>query len=190
MGYTLFVNSCARPDSRTYSLAQHILSKIEGEIREINLYNENTVPLNNKTLEKRTELISQGKFSSPLFKYAKDFAAASSIVIAAPYWDLSFPSVLRIYLEHTTICGITFRYSPEGIPQGLCSADKLIYVTTSGGPIGSFNMGYEYVSNLSKVFYGIGNTLCFKAENLDIDGADTQAILKQAMKNIDINFKG
>ncbi len=31
-----------------------------------------------------------------MFLYAKDFAESDIIVIAAPYWDLSFPSILKV----------------------------------------------------------------------------------------------
>lgn len=184
MNNTLFINACARPDSRTNFLAQHILKKIKGNINTLDLYSENIPPLDYEQLKTRDECIAAGDFSSPLFKYAKEFASADTIVMAAPYWDLAFPSVLRIYLEHVTISGVTFKYSPEGIPLGLCKAKRLIYVTTSGGPIVK-NLGYEYVKALSDSFYGIPDVKCFKAENLDIIGADIKNILQEAIENIE-----
>lgn len=42
-----------------------------------------------------------------MFKYAKQFAEADEIVIAAPYWDLAFPATVRIYFEAITVTGIT-----------------------------------------------------------------------------------
>ena len=105
-------------------------------------------------------------------------------MIAAPYWDLSFPSVLRIYLEHTTVTGLTFRYSETGVPVGLCKAKRLIYVTTAGGPIGDRNFGFDYVKALASTFYGIADIVCFQAENLDIWGADVPGILENAAKEI------
>ena len=52
----------------------------------------------------------------------KQFAAADVIVIAAPYWDLMFPAVLKTYLENITVTGITFCYSDQGRPQSMCKA--------------------------------------------------------------------
>ena len=141
----LFVNACIRPDSRTLLLAQEVLRQLDGEIEEVRVSEENLLPLNRELLEKRNELLAARDFSAPMFAYARQFAAADEIVIAAPYWDLSFPSVLRIYLEHITITGITFQYSPEGIPEGLCRAERMIYVTTAGGPIGGRNLGFERI---------------------------------------------
>lgn len=87
-----------RPDSRTYRIAKELLNKLNGTVEEVNLSNENIQPLNWESLQKRDEYIRSGDFSSPIFKYAKRFANADEIVIAAPYWDLSFPSIVKIYL--------------------------------------------------------------------------------------------
>lgn len=180
----LFVNACIRPDSRTLLLAQEVLRQLDGEIEEVRVSEENLLPLNRELLEKRNELLAARDFSAPMFAYARQFAAADEIVIAAPYWDLSFPSVLRIYLEHITITGITFQYSPEGIPEGLCRAERMIYVTTAGGPIGGRNLGFEHVKALADTFYGIRDVRCYKAEKLDIEGADVDGILREARKEI------
>ena len=64
--------------------------------------------------------------------------------------------------------GITFKYSPEGIPIGLCKAKKLIYVTTAGGPIISDELGFGYVKALAENFYGIKDVSQVKKEFLDI----------------------
>ena len=60
---------------------------------------------------------------------------ADIIVIAAPYWDLSFPAQLKDYIERVNAVGVTFDYDQEGIPYGLCRAKKLVYITTAGGNI-------------------------------------------------------
>lgn len=181
----LFVNACIRPCSRTRLLAEKVLEKMEGEIDEVNLCRENLSPLNWEQLEQRIALAEAQNFSSSLFQYARQFAAADEIVIAAPYWDLAFPSVLRVYFEHTSIIGITFAYTPEGLPVGLCKAKRIIYVTTAGGIIGGNHLGYDYIKTLAGTFYGINNTLCFKAENLDSEGADVDGILQDTIKEIE-----
>ena len=184
MKQILFINACMRPSSRTYTLAQNVLKKLKGEIHEVKIYQEPLSPLDWTQLQERDRLIAAKDFSSPLFSYARQFAAADDIVIAAPYWDLSFPSMLRVYFEHVTVTGVTFKYSPAGIPVGLCRAARIFYVTTAGGPIGPYNLGYEYIKALSSLYYGIQTTLCFKAENLDIIGADVPGILQQAAEKI------
>ena len=41
-----------------------------------------------------------------MFRYARQFAEAEEIVIAAPFWDLSFHAKLKIYLGQITISGL------------------------------------------------------------------------------------
>lgn len=179
-----------RPDSRTYRIAKELLNKLNGTVEEVNLSNENIQPLNWESLQKRDEYISLGDFSSPIFKYAKQFADADEIVIAAPYWDLSFPSIVKIYLEAITVTGITFKYTSEGIPVGLCKAKRIFYVTTAGGAIGNSNWGLEYIKSLAENFYGIDQTIYFKAENLDIIGNDPDEIVGREIdriRSIDVN---
>ena len=174
----LFINACVRENSRTLVLAKSIMKNIPGEVTEVNLNMENIEPLNRTTLEKRETLVHEKNFDDPLFRYAKQFAKADEIVIAAPFWDLSFPAKLKIYLEHITVAGITFQYI-NGHPTGLCKAKNLTYVTTSGGPI--FNdFGYTYIKTLAEKFYGIKKTSSVRAMNLDIDMISAQDLLKKA----------
>lgn len=174
----LFVNACVRENSRTLDIAKIVLEKLNNAYTEVNLQKTDLKPLNRESLDIREKLILQGDFSDTMFSLAKDFAAADTIVIAAPYWDLAFPALLKIYLEQITVSGITFRYA-KGVPQGLCRAKRLIYVTTAGGIIYD-NFGFEYVKALAQKIYGIGEVLFFKAENLDIDGNDVNDILRRA----------
>lgn len=183
MEKVLFINSCVRENSRTLELAKHVLEKLTGDICEVNLEREYLKPLDGNMLKKRDRLVSEGNFCDPMFDYAKDFAQASTIVIAAPYWDLSFPALLKIYIEQITVCGVTFCYK-KGIPEGMCRAKRLIYVTTAGGVIYD-NLGFEYVKTLVQKLYGIDKVLFFKAENLDIKGNDVTDIMDKAKNEID-----
>ncbi|MBQ9271907.1 MAG: NAD(P)H-dependent oxidoreductase [Alphaproteobacteria bacterium] len=181
----LYVNACVRPQSRTKQLADYILQKSCQNIKEIVLENENIVPLNGETLERRRKLTASGIFDDQMFNLAKDFAVAEKIVIAAPYWDLSFPALLKCYIEQINVIGLTFAYNDVGKPYGLCRADVLIYVTTAGGKIFNEDAGFGYIKSLAHHFYGIKNVLCIKAENLDIVGADVDDILQKTDKEID-----
>ena len=107
------------------------------------------------------------------------------MVIAAPFWDLSFPSALKIWLEYVMALGVTFHYSENGMPQGLCKAKRLFYVSTAGGPVLPSHMGFDYVNALAKNYFSIEQTALFSAENLDVIGADTKAILAAAKADID-----
>lgn len=187
----LFVNSTVRENSRTYVLACYLLEKLkkcyeQSNIEFINLSDENIQPLNKESLALRDELIQTKNYNHSMFKYAKQFNQADIIIVAAPYWDLSFPAVLKNYLEQIAVQGINFEYI-HGIPNPLCDIKKLFYVSTSGGPM-SDAFSFNYLKTLAESFYGIKENIFFKAEFMDIRNADVNAILTNAKKEIDNYF--
>ncbi len=169
----LFINACVRPNSRTLELAKYVIEKLSGKVEEVKLYEEELLPLTLKEMEIREKSNKNNDFSSDIFNLSKQFAKAGVIVIAAPYWDMMFPAVLKNYFEKITVNGLTFAYGKNGIPYGLCKAKKLIYVTTSGGPI-VHNFGYDYVTALAKGFYGIN-----EVEFVSALGTNVSVVIKQ-----------
>ena len=178
----LFVNGCVRENSRTLDLAQAVISKLEDTVLEVSLFSDGPDGLTAEKLRLRDELLSKNDLAHPMFRWARQFAEADTIVIAAPYWDLMFPAKVRAYMEEVSVSGITFKYGENGIPNGLCRAKQLIYVTTAGGPIYR-NFGFEYIETMAKNFYGIPQVSCVKAEGLDIFGADPAKIIEEAKKS-------
>ncbi|MDO4960686.1 MAG: NAD(P)H-dependent oxidoreductase [Eubacteriales bacterium] len=178
----LFINCCPRKESRTRRLADAVLSRLNG-YEEVDLYSIELDALDEKKLCQRTALIDKHDYSDPMFDLAKQFASASAIVIAAPFWDLSFPSKLKTYIENIYVTGIVSRYDETGQPQGLCMAEKLYYVTTSGGPLDE-RFGYGYIRTLAHDYFGIPEVSLIKAEMLDVDGFDPEAILAEAMDKL------
>ena len=179
----LYVNTCIRKESRTKILADYLIEKLKGEVKEVDVKSLGLQPLDETALDKRSRLIAKGDFSDKMFDLAKDFASADVIVIAAPYWDLSFPTWLKLYVEHINILGLVFSFSPKGDVIPLCKAQKLYYVTTKGG-YNNDNFGYEYIKSLAQNFYGIQDVKLIEAEGLDIYGTDVSAKIIQAQKNI------
>ena len=178
----LFVDACVRHNSRTRALAQVVLQNLDGVLEHLPLYENPLPPLDLRVMAKRAEAAQSGIYEDPVFAHALQFAQADVIVIAAPFWDLMFPAVLKNYLEQITVSGITFRYTEKGIPTGLCRAKKLYYVTTAGGYLGEQNFGFAYVQALAKGFYGIDDVRCISAQGLDIAGNDANAILEEAKR--------
>ena len=179
----LYVNCCVRQNSRTDELAREVLSRMGSEFIEVKLPDEGLRPLTGEGLEQRIRLQELGAYDDPMFRYARQFAAADTIVIAAPYWDLSFPAELKVYLENVCVTGIVFEYDEEGRPRGLCKAQKLYYVTTAGGPY-TPDYSYDYIRELAKNYMGVKETALVKAEMLDIAGSNVNAIMEQAKGDI------
>ena len=168
----LYVNACVRKESRTGRLAEKALALLGQPYEEVRLDEE--------FLKTRDRLLAEGKVQHPMFDLARQFARAEIIVMAAPYWDLSFPAALKQYLEQVNVVGITFRYSEEGQPVPLCRAKRLIYVTTAGGCYVPEEFGFGYVRALAQSFYGIREVRQVRALGLDVAGADAEAILASA----------
>ena len=181
----LLINACARPGSRTLPLAKKAAEKLSSDVQTLDLYAEGLAPLSNTELEKRDSFIADNDYSEDMFRFAKQFKSADCIVIAAPYWDMSFPAALKCYIEAICVNGLTFRYTEQGVPEGLCRAERLVYVTTAGGYIPENNSGYDYIRCLCAELFGIRQTVCVKAEGLDILGADIESILSAAEDEID-----
>jgi len=178
----LYINACVRSESRTDRIARALLEKL-GEYEEVSLSNIGLKPLDEETLQRRTELISAHYYSDNMFNLAKQFASADIIVISAPHWDLSFPALLKIYIENIYVTGIVSRYDENGTPLGLCKAEKLYYVTTAGGPLIE-EFGYGYIRDLMINYFGVKNTMLIKAEMLDVDGFDSERIVSDTIRSI------
>ena len=191
MGKILFVDACARKESRTRKLAEHLLSFLDGDIEKVDLYQQGAFPLDENALIQREQCMACGKCEGQSISYARQFAEADQIVIAAPHWDLSFPAILKAYIENINVIGMTFSYDEQGNPYGLCKAEKLYYVATAGGKIlDNDRYGFAYVQALCRRFYGIQDTKAFYAECLDIEGQDPQKLLAEAEKEIRDFFGG
>ena len=180
----LYVNACVRKNSRTKKLADYLVKKLEADVEQVNLIDCNLSALTAKDIEQRNRLISAQKYDEALFALARQFASADVLVFAAPYWDLSFPALLKLYVEHVNVVPIVFQYSDQGKVISNCKAKKLFYVTTKGG-FGSDEYGYGYLQALSKTLYGIFETYLISAEGLDIQGNDAEEIIEQAKEKID-----
>ncbi len=185
----LFINACVRSDSRTKRLADCLLAALGAPVTEKKLSSCAFPAADEEFLRMRDRLAAEGNFAHPLFAPARQFAEADEIVIAAPFWDLSFPAALKAYLEQINAVGVTFRYTPEGIPQGLCRARRLIYVTTAGGDYFPEEYGFGYVKALAQGFYGIRDVELVKATGLDLDGAPVETILADCEAEIARRFR-
>jgi len=179
---TLFVNGCFRENSRTLKLAEKYLNnKVKGEIKTVELGDMVLPMLDRVNTANYCNDVAAGDFSSILFSYGKEFAEADEIVIAAPFWNFSIPAKLHAYLELVCSQGATFTINNKGEYVSLCKAKKLVYITTAGGSIPEQDHAWCYIQDLCKYFWNISDLEYYKAEGLDIYGADVEAILRSVM---------
>ncbi|MDP4268218.1 MAG: NAD(P)H-dependent oxidoreductase [Bacteroidota bacterium] len=192
MTKVLYIKANARPDgiSRTYRISDSFIKEYKkthpaDEIITLDLYKEgiNFLPVGELSDLHRPKA-GEGK-DHPILKYAFQFAEADKYVIAEPLWNLSIPAILKAYLDYITITDITFKYTEKG-PVGLCQGRKAVNITTRGGaylegPGSAFEMGDRYLRTLF-AFFGIRDFTTIAAEELDVIGADVEAIVGKAIK--------
>ena len=185
----LFLNACMnRERSRTCRLGRELVALLrqsgDYETTLLILEDESIPPLTSKTLNERTEMVKNQDFANPMFAYAKQFREADCIVIAAPYWDCGFPSVLKTYIEAISVPGLTYRYGEDGQLQGLCRAEKLYYVTTRGGFIDDdSDLGYKTIVGIGR-YCGIKDIRCISVAGLDIPVTDVESALNRAVAEL------
>ena len=96
----LWINACMRGQgvSRTDKLCRTFLdawkeANPDGEILERDLTAGNLPQLTGELAEQRDKAVQDGVQDTFLLMAARELAGADTIVIGAPYWDLSFPAV-------------------------------------------------------------------------------------------------
>lgn len=143
------------------------------------LTEERLLPNGLEDIEFRDNLVKNHDWDHPVLRYAHDFVNADRILIGAPYWDLAFPAILKVYMEKVCVTGLTFIYEETGV-RSLCKAKKLIYATTCGGYIGNANFGADYFKGLCSSLLGIPSFETIYAEGLDVIGVDTLKVIENA----------
>ena len=177
----LYINATVSENSRTNALAKALLSRLNGKVIERKLSEIGIKSLDSAMISKRNADISRGEYQD--YPLAKEFAEADQIVIAAPHYDLSFPSLLKVYIENIYVMGLVTSFDEMGRPKGLCHAKKLYYVATSGGPLET-RFGYEYIKALCLDYFGIPECELIAVENLDIVGVDAEQALQKAIEEV------
>ncbi len=183
----LFINGCIRMEkSNTLRLAKSFLSEFSKErTQEVDLNALKLVPLDRESLEKRDKEISNQNFDNPDFELAKQFKEADMIVLAAPFWEGTFPAMVHTYLEHICITGLTFTLTADGY-KGLCRAKEAVFFTTRGGiyEYGPAKSDEHAIGVLKTIFkmLGIEKLTTIAAEGLDIKDFDCDGAMKTATK--------
>ena len=184
MKQALYIDCCVRgAASRTRRLADAFFAALgkDWQVTRLDLTQEELRPLCGAYFEERESLLREGRTDHPRFNRAHRLAEAELVVVAAPFWDMSFPALLKLYIENVSVEGITFRSTAEGL-KGLCRAERCVFLTSRGGayPDGDpMEQAVPYLRAIQR-FFGIGGLDVIAADGLDLDGADVNAITAAA----------
>ena len=174
MNQLLFLDGCVRGEqSRTLALARHFLARWQAQnpdwsVEQVDLAALELRPFSGAEVARRGEQERSGALDGPDFALARQFAAADRIVIAAPFWDMSYPAILKVFIENMSLFNITFRDNGTYF-EGLCRCQKLLYITTRGMNVATgdtLDGATPYFKALSAL-WGLGEIITLAAANMD-----------------------
>ncbi len=185
MRKALIVDCCLRGrESRTAKLLSAFVDALPADVEAETLVLEEEALscLTGAHFMQRQRLLDAGALDHPRFRYARQFAAADLVCVAAPFWDLSFPALLKVYIEQVSVDGITFTAREDGL-AGLCRGTDLVFLTTRGGFYEGdpMEMGSRYLDAMH-TFFGFDRYACVAADGLDVDPAAAPEALAQAIE--------
>lgn len=191
MSKILYIKANAKPEgtSRTFKISDKFVEEYRklnpnDEIITLDLYKEGIGFLTEEGISLHRPAPGEGK-NHPILKYAYQFAEADKYIIAAPFWNLSFPAIVKAYIDYVCVTGITFKYTANG-PIGLCEGKKAVHIVGRGGayseePAAAYEMGDRYLKTIFG-FMGITDFTTIAADKLDVIGEDVNAIVENTIK--------
>ncbi len=185
----VYINVCIRKnESRTKRVAEPLISKLSERyiIDEIDLTESDLQPVIGQRYTQR----SLGDYQPSIIQAAEMVASAERIIIACPFWDMSFPSILKVFCENISINGITFKNNDDGTTKGNCKASKLLLITTRGMNIedeSELDQASSYLKALCWL-WGISDFEVISSKGLDLcdEKQQKQLIEKTIAKGLKI----
>lgn len=181
------IDACNREgESRTWRIASPIIEVLRRkyEVSEYHLPRMKMEPVDAELHQLR----HSGNAPQWAVDAARDIASADRILIAAPFWDMSFPAILKTFIEHLSLFNVTFADNGTEC-YGLCRCEKILYITTRGMniPLGDpREQATPYIKALSTL-WGLGDLQVIDAYNMDYRTpesveAEIQRCISEGMK--------
>ena len=174
-------------ESRTFKVSDSFVEEYkknnpEDEIITLDLYKENIDFLRADDLGKLFGPKDEESKNNSILKYAYQFADADKYIIAAPMWNLSFPAILKAYIDYVSVSGITFKYTAEG-PVGLLNNKKAVHIVSRGGGYDNspYEMGDRYLRTILG-FFGIKDIETIGIDNLDVMGVNVEEKVEEGIE--------
>lgn len=111
---------------------------------------------------------------------------ADRIVFAVPVYNFNLPAQLKSYIDYVSRAGVTFRYTAEGVPEGLLKGKEVIVLSARGGKAEG-TPGDTLTPYLTQIlgFLGLSGISFIAAEGMAMGPEAAAAGLEQAKARID-----
>lgn len=161
-----YIDATMREESRTRKIAGPLIEELgkRYDIETVRLDGATYPPVGSHILRDRDNGIVPEEYAA----MARRLAAADRIVIAAPFWDMSFPAALKLFFENMSLFNITFGSNDKEC-FGLCRCTKVLYITTRGMDIrtgDTLEQATPYLKALGHL-WGLGRLHVVAAWNMD-----------------------
>ena len=193
------ISSIQGSDSVSIKLGNTIVQKIQEKYPESNLEELDLISLDLPQLnpdiirafftpdDKRTDEEKESVSNSN--EAIEQLFAADIIVIGAPLYNFTIHTALKVWIDHISRAGITFRYGENG-PIGLVTGKK-VYVAMSSGGIYSEGPSKQndFIAPYLKAilgFLGMTDVTVIRAEGLKVMGVKENA-MSNAIESIKID---
>jgi len=107
-----------------------------------------------------------------------ELQAHDLIVIGAPMWNFSIPSVLKSWIDHVVRAGVTFSYDANGAKGHVLGKKVIVVLATGGlysqGPYAAMDFQTNYLKSLF-AFIGMTDVTFIRAEGI---GMGEEAVKK------------
>lgn len=115
----------------------------------------------------------------------EQFLQADKVIFSAPMWNLSFPPLMKAYIDNILIAGKTFKYTESG-PVGLATGKKVALLEARGGiysegPAAELEFTQKYFRTVMS-FIGIQDVDLVVAEGMAYTPAEADQILTNAIE--------
>ena len=112
--------------------------------------------------------------------------AADRIVFAVPVYNFNMPAQFKSYIDYVSRAGVTFRYTAEGVPEGLITGKEVIVLNARGGKAeGTSNDTLTPYLRQILGFLGMSDITFIAAEGMAMGPDAAAAGLEQAQARID-----
>lgn len=192
----LSIQTSPNPKSITKSLSNEVLTQIKNKFSNCTVVEKD---LSANPVEHLSGLSIHAAYTAPEQRnedmkkslalgdqLISEVMESDLIIIGAPMWNFSVPSVLKAYLDQIVRVGVTFKYE-NGAPVGLLPSNKTVIIVSSRGGVyseGAYK-AFDHQETLVQhifTFLGIKNIHTITSEGIRAEDPRAEALKASASK--------
>lgn len=137
--------------------------------------------LSSPAAERSSEQARQLAYSDAVIA---EVQTADLLLIGAPMYNFSLPSMLKAWFDHLARAGVTFRYTDKG-PEGLLTGKRVVVIASMGGrhQAGATDHLRPYLRTMLG-FLGLRDVEFIVADGLNLGAEAREAGLQNARRQI------